>query len=278
MNTYPSISSILKKYDIRGGQHDQHFLKDESTLDAIVKASDLKKNETVLEIGPGIGNLTERMLDCTKEVIAVELDYSLVNVLQDRFKGVDNLKIIHGDILDIKLPQFDKAVANLPYSISSEITFKLFKHKFKLGVLMYQYEFAKRMIAKTNSKDYSRLSVNTNYFADASIIRKVPKGAFIPIPEVQSAIIKLIPRPAPYKIDNEEFFLSFVRAVFSQRRKKIRNAIILANHLLHIPNVKDVVNMLPEKFMNKRAENLTPEELGVLSNQITSIKNQRFSL
>ncbi|MDO9517668.1 MAG: 16S rRNA (adenine(1518)-N(6)/adenine(1519)-N(6))-dimethyltransferase RsmA [Methanosarcinaceae archaeon] len=265
------VQSILRKYGIRGGYHDQHFLINKNILDRIVESAHLTSDDTVLEIGAGIGNLTERLLPHAKKVIAIEFDQKLVAVLEDRFYGVDNLEIIHGDVLDVDLPEFDKVVANLPYSISSEITFKLFKHKFKLGILMYQYEFAKRMVSSSNSKDYSRLSVNTNYFADAKIIIKVPASAFSPQPEVRSAVVELVPRPSPFKVDDEAFFLRFVTAVFSQRRKKLRNAIVNANSILGVNNIKQIVAQLPEDFMVKRAENLEPHELADIANRILAI-------
>ncbi len=265
------VQTILRKYGIRGGYHDQHFLINKNILDRIVEAAHLTSDDTVLEIGAGIGNLTERLLPHAKKVIAIEFDPRLVAVLEDRFHDVDNLEIIHGDVLDVDFPEFDKVVANLPYSISSEITFKLFKHKFKLGILMYQYEFAKRMVSLSNSKDYSRLSVNTNYFADAKIIIKVPASAFSPQPEVRSAVVELIPRPSPFKVDDEAFFLRFVTAVFSQRRKKLRNAIVNTNHMLNVNNIKQIVGQLPVEFMGKRAENLEPHELADIANRILAL-------
>lgn len=240
-------------------------------LDRIVESAHLTSDDTVLEIGAGIGNLTERLLPRAKKVIAIEFDPKLVAVLEDRFHDVDNLEIIHGDVLDVDFPEFDKVVANLPYSISSEITFKLFKHKFKLGILMYQYEFAQRMVSPSNSKDYSRLSVNTNYFADASIIIKVPPSAFSPRPEVRSAVVELVPRPSPFKVDDEAFFLRFVTAVFSQRRKKMKNAIVNTNSMLGVNNIKQIVGQLPEEFMGKRAENLEPRELADIANRILAL-------
>ncbi len=267
------VRSILKKYRIKGGVFDQHFLIDASYLDRIVAAAELTSEDTVLEIGAGIGNLTERLARKAKKVIALELDPALVAVLNDRFDAVENIEIISGDALKLDFPEFDKVVSNLPYSISSEITFKLLRHEFKTGVLMYQYEFAKRMVSPPNCKDYSRLTVDTYYFADASILMKVPKGAFQPAPEVDSAVIKLVPRPAPFEVRDEPFFLEFVAAIFSQRRKKLRNAILNTNHLLKIPEVKEIVSQLPEEFTGKRAENLTPEELAEVANRIVELKS-----
>lgn len=171
-------------------------------------------------------------------------------------------------------PEFDKVVSNLPYSISSEITFKLLRYKFKLGILMYQYEFAARMVSPPGRKDYSRLTVDTYYFADASILMKVPKGAFQPAPEVDSAVVKLVPRPSPFEVRDEAFFLEFVAAVFSQRRKKLRNSILNTNSMLKIPDIKEVVNQLPDDFVNKRAENLTPEELASVANMLFDLKSR----
>lgn len=235
-------------------------------------AAELGPEDVVLEIGAGVGNLTERLARKAKKVIAIELDPALVRVLHDRFEKVENIKVIAGDALKIDFPEFDKVVSNLPYSISSEITFKLLRHKFKLGILMYQYEFAARMVSPPNCKDYSRLTVDTCYFADASILMKVPKSAFQPAPEVDSAVIKLVPRPAPFEVKDQAFFMDFVAAVFSQRRKKLRNAILNTNHLLKIPGIKEVIARLPEDMMSKRAENLTPDELAKLANQIIDLK------
>ncbi len=139
---------------------------------------------------------------------------------------------------------------------------------------MYQYEFAVRMVSPPDCKDYSRLTVDTYYFADASILMKVPKDVFQPAPEVDSAVVKLIPRPAPFEVRDEAFFLEFVTAVFSQRRKKLRNSILNTNHVLKIPEIKEVVNQLPEDLMNKRAENLTPEELALVANMIFDLKSR----
>ncbi|WP_205793732.1 16S rRNA (adenine(1518)-N(6)/adenine(1519)-N(6))-dimethyltransferase RsmA [Methanosarcina sp. MSH10X1] len=266
------VRSLLKKYNIKGGIFDQHFLIDTGYLDRIVAAADLGPEDVVLEIGAGIGNLTERLARKAKKVIVIEFDPALVRVLHDRFDEVENIEIIAGDALKVDFPDFDKVVSNLPYSISSEITFKLLRHKFKLGILMYQYEFAARMVSPPNCKDYSRLTVDTYYFADASILMKVPKSVFHPAPEVDSAVIKLVPRPAPFEVRDEAFFMDFIAAAFSQRRKKLRNAILNNNHVLKIPDIKEVVARLPEDLMSKRAENLTPEELAQVANQIIDLK------
>jgi 16S rRNA (adenine1518-N6/adenine1519-N6)-dimethyltransferase len=275
MEAFGLVRNLLKKYNIKGGTFDQHFLTDTGYLDSIVDASELKSEDVVLEIGAGIGNLTERLARKAKKVIAIELDPVLVNILHDRFDDIENIEIIVGNALNIDFPEFDKVVSNLPYSISSEITFKLLRHKFKLGILMYQYEFAARMVSHPDCKDYSRLTVDTFYFAEASILMKVPKGAFQPAPEVDSSVVKLVPRPAPFEVRDEAFFLDFVAAVFNQRRKKLRNAILNTNYLLKIPGIKEVINELPDELMNKRAENLSPEQLAELANLIVDFNQKK---
>ncbi|MHC1576626.1 MAG: 16S rRNA (adenine(1518)-N(6)/adenine(1519)-N(6))-dimethyltransferase RsmA [Methanosarcinaceae archaeon] len=268
------VRSLLMKYGIQGGYHDQHFLIDEELLDRIVDSADLCQQDTVLEIGGGIGNLTERIAKHAGSVIVIELDRRLADVLHDRFDNCSNVEIIHADVLDLDLPDFNKVVANLPYSISSPITFKLFKKGFELGILMYQYEFAARMIAPAGSGEYSRLSVNTQYFADVSLLMKIPPSAFSPQPQVWSAVVQVQPRPAPYEVTDEDFFLTFTTAVFNQRRKKLKNAIIQSNHLLKVASIDQVVSHLPADMLSRRAEELQPQELADLANHILALKDR----
>ena len=237
-------------------------------------AAELRSEDIVLEIGAGIGNLTKRLSEKAIKVIAIELDPILVNVLHDQFDDIKNIDIIAGDALTIDFPKFDKVISNLPYSISSEITFKLLHHKFKLGILMYQYEFAARMVSKPNCKDYSRLTINTYYFSDASILMEVPKEAFHPVPDVHSAVVKIVPRSTPFEVRDEVFFMKFVAAVFSQRRKKIRNAIMNTNYILKIPSIRDLIAQLPTNLINRRAENLTPEQLAEVANLIVDLRSK----
>ncbi len=236
---------------------DQHFLVDERVINRIIEYGRLNKQDIVLEIGAGYGNLTEKLAEKAARVVAVEADAELAASL-NRWKNVD---VVIGDALKMEFPHFNKVISNLPYSISSPVTFKLLRHKFELGILMYQYEFAKRMVALPKSKDYGRLSVAVQYYADVEILETVPRSAFVTPPEVSSAIVKLVPRPSPYKVQDEEFFMKFLRAVFSQRRKKVRNAIINNAGLLGITDMAGALKKLPAELIDRRAETLTPEEL-----------------
>lgn len=265
------VRDLLARYGVKGGSHDQHFLIDEDVLDLIAEAANLSENDQVLEIGGGIGNLTERLLEKTGKVIVIEYDPYLVEVLNDRFGSKENFEIIHGDAVKVDLPPFNKVVANLPYSISSPITFRLLKHGFDLAVLMYQYEFAKRMISPSGSKEYGRLSVGIQHYADADIIVKIPPSAFSPQPEVWSAVIRLEPHESPYPVKDEEFFLKLVEAAFSQRRKKLKNAISRS-----FPSEKKqyILSHLPESVINKRAEELSPDDFASLANLILELEEK----
>ncbi|MDD5472766.1 MAG: 16S rRNA (adenine(1518)-N(6)/adenine(1519)-N(6))-dimethyltransferase RsmA [Candidatus Methanoperedens sp.] len=240
---------------------DQHFLIDERVLDRIIEHGKLNKQDTVLEIGAGYGNLTAKLARKAGKVIAVEVDAQLAASL-DRWKNVD---VIIADALIIEFPRFNKVISNLPYSISSPVTFKLLQCKFDFGILMYQHEFAKRMVALPNSEDYGRLSVTVQYYADVEILEVVPRTAFSTPPEVSSAITRLVPRPAPYDVKDVDFFMKFISAAFSQRRKKLRNAIINNASLLGIKNTAKALQKLPADLIDRRAETLSPQQLAMLA-------------
>ncbi len=246
----------MKRY-----KKDQHFLVDERVLDRIIEYGKLNSSDTVLEIGAGYGNLTGKLAGKAGKVIAIEIDAELA-ASSGKW---ENVEIITGDALKIGFPPFNKVISNLPYSISSPVTFKLLECKFELGILMYQYEFARRMVALPGSKDYGRLSIAVQYYADVKILEVVPKSAFSSPPEVNSAILKLVPRPAPYDVVDEGFFMNFIKAAFSQRRKKLRNAIINNAVLLGIRNTDNALKKMPQEIIDKRAETLTPQELAKLA-------------
>jgi 16S rRNA (adenine1518-N6/adenine1519-N6)-dimethyltransferase len=238
---------------------DQHFLIDEQVLGRIIEYSHLNSSDTVLEIGAGFGNLTEKLARQAGKVIAIEVDPELASSL-NRF---ENVEVIVGDAMKQDFPHFNKVISNLPYSISSPVTFKLLDYKFDMGVLMYQHEFAKRMVAAANSKDYGRLSIAVQYRANVEIIEVVPRLAFRAPPQVNSAIVRLVPRPPPYEVKDVDFFMKFITAAFSQRRKKLRNAILNNAAFLGIPG--EALEKLPPDIIDRRAETISPGELAKLS-------------
>jgi 16S rRNA (adenine1518-N6/adenine1519-N6)-dimethyltransferase len=246
---------------------DQHFLINDAILKRIVDLAEIVADEDVLEIGSGPGNLTRELSKKARHVYSIEMDERLVKTLNEEFKG-SNVTIIHGNALKVDFPRFDKVVANLPYSISSDITFKLLRYPFKMGILMYQKEFAKRMIAKTGEDDYSRLSVHVQHYADVKIIMRVKKGSFIPPPEVESAVVRITPRTAAYSLKDEKMFMDLVTAAFVQRRKTMKNAILKGGHIMGIKDPKAIMTNLPQDILEKRAENVSPEQFAGLSNLI----------
>jgi len=232
----------------------QNFLIDKNIAELEVKRADITKNDIVLEIGPGTGVLTTLIADKAKKVVAIEID----DVLIDRLKSFlpENVMLIHDDALKVdfsKLPRFNKIVSNLPFQISSPVTFKFLEYDFERAILIYQKEFADRMIAKPGSKDYSRLSVGVYYKSFCDVVARVPKTCFYPQPKVDSRIVKLIPREnPPFSVKDENFFFDLTRDLFNHRRKKISNIV----EKLYSTRFDD----LP--YHDRRIGELSPEQIG----------------
>ncbi|KAL3717556.1 hypothetical protein ACJRO7_009055 [Eucalyptus globulus] len=204
----------------------QHILKNPLLVDSIVQKSGIKTTDVVLEIGPGTGNLTKKLLDAGKSVVAVELDPRMVLELQRRFQGTPyshRLKVIQGDVLKTELPYFDICVANIPYQISSPLTFKLLNHQppFRCAVIMFQREFAMRLVAQPGDNLYCRLSTNTQLRARVSHLLKVGKNNFRPPPKVDSSVVRIEPRkPAPDANLVREFD-GLMRICFNRKNKTL---------------------------------------------------------
>jgi 16S rRNA (adenine1518-N6/adenine1519-N6)-dimethyltransferase len=214
-----------------------------------------------LEVGPGLGILTGKLLDVCDNVTAIELDEKLADYIDEEFG--ERLTLIRGDALDVTWPVFDKFVSNLPYSISTPVIFKLLGHDFKKAVVMVQKEFAERMVAKRGEVDYSRLTVNVYYRAECKILETVPASRFKPRPKVDSALVEIVPRPAPFTVEDEKMFFRVVDAGFLHRRKKIRSA--LRTEGIIIPDDADV------PFLDDRMEILSPKDIGRLSDAVFRI-------
>ncbi len=261
------LESIGKRPTRRLGQN---FLLDENVLRRAVELAELTPQDTVLEIGPGLGNLTEELLRSGAKVVAVEQDAVFCRFLERRFGG--RIELVHADAVKAFLPEFDKVVSNLPYQISSPITFKLMDIGFDVAVLMVQKEFAERMVAKPGSGDYGRLTVGVYYRADCSIELDVPRSAFWPQPKVDSCVVKLVPkRERPFKIKDEKVFFDVTKAVFSHRRKKIANSLLVDPAVQPLMNekVRPFVGTLP--YASKRPEELSPEMIGELTDALLEL-------
>lgn len=262
-----NTKEILDKYNIRLDKNkSQNYLIDNNKLENILQAANIQDNETILEIGAGIGTLTIPMASKALKVIAIEKDPVIADILRQRIikKKIDNVEIINEDALKIDYPPFDKIVSNLPYQISSPVTFKLLDYDFKKAILMYQYEFAKRMTAEVNTKEYSRLSVALYYRADIRIIDTLPPEAFIPRPKVNSAVIELIRKK---DVELNEYFDDVVRALFQHRNKKARKALTQSAHELHSDKkeMKELLSGVDNTLLEEKVFKLTPEEILVIS-------------
>jgi len=204
----------------------QHFLKNPAIVDGIITKAALHSTDTVLEIGPGTGNMTIKMLAQVKKVIAVEFDPRMISELQKRVMGCDraqHLQIIHGDAIKIDFPFFDCCVANVPYQISSPLVFKLLQHRpmFRCAVMMFQEEFAMRLSAKPGDELYCRLSVNTQLLAKVDQLMKVAKNNFRPPPKVESRVVRIEPRNPPPPVNFMEWD-GMVRICFNRKHKTLR--------------------------------------------------------
>lgn len=217
-------------------KHGQHLLKNPGIIDKIVAAADLKPSDTAFEIGPGTGNLTMRLLEGAKRVIAHEIDPRMAAEVRKRASeaGKSNLEVVESDVLRAKWPPFDACVANLPYQISSPFTFRLLAHRpaFRCAVLMFQKEFAERLIAKVGESQYGRLAINTALFVKVSCVCKVARGSFNPPPEVDSMVVKMVPRDPPVKVDFREWD-GLMRICFGRKRKTLRSS-FNTNHILKL--------------------------------------------
>lgn len=232
----------------------QHFLKDDNVARRQVEAAGIESDDVVLEIGPGLGVLTEKIVCRAGHTIAIEKDAAMVEYLKDNLADKGDIDIIHGDFLDMDIPDFDKVISNVPFNISSPLTFKLLKEDFELGVLMYQKEYAKRMISSVGDSDYSRLSVMVSVRAEVDLLFDVSRNCFYPPPRVDASVVMLKPTEPSFHIIDHEKYDIVVRELFNYRRKKIKNA------LEYGLGVKG--SGIP--FSSSRVEELTPEDISIL--------------
>jgi len=216
----------------------QNFLVDRNIVAKILDAAQLAPEDTVLEIGPGLGVLTWELARRARSVVAVELDAGLVRWLRALFAGQPNVRLVHGDALTVDLAGLlaahppgpggsAKVLANLPYYITSPLLMRLLEEglPISLAVVMVQKEVARRLLARPGTKDYGALSVAVQLRTHAEIVAPVPPGVFFPPPEVESAVVRLTLRPLPEEVEDAAFFSAVVRAAFAQRRKTLRNAL-----------------------------------------------------
>ena len=275
MNLREETEFILKKYGLRANKKlGQNFLINEEIINQIIEKANVNKNDTIIEIGPGLGSLTAKLLENANKVIAIELDSNMSNILKERFCLYDNFELIENDVLKVNLNEIIekyesvKVVANLPYYITTPIIMKLLEERLKLKsiTVMVQKEVGERFCAVPNSKEYGAITISINYYTKPEIIIDVPKENFEPMPEVDSCVIKLDVRNVPpVELKNEKDFFNLIKAGFSQRRKTINNS--LASMGISKEKIKNVLEKLGIDS-KLRAENLTMEQFADISNNM----------
>jgi 16S rRNA (adenine1518-N6/adenine1519-N6)-dimethyltransferase len=253
----PEVKAELAALGVRAEKsRGQNFLVDDSVSAKEIDLLAAKPSDMVLEVGPGLGVLTLPLLARGLDLTAIEIE----DRFADRLTAMaPQLKVIKGDALEVPWPPFTHFISNLPYSISSPLLFKLLDHDFERAVVMVQKEFADRMAGKAGSDDYSRLSVGVYYRAECKVVAKVGRSHFWPEPDVDSSIVLLQRRPAPFTVKDERLFFKLVDALFAQRRKKIRTT-LRSRHLLQDES------SVP--YLDERVEDLTPEQIGELADAV----------
>lgn len=254
------LKRILNSADIRLSKKlDQHFIVDDRILKREVEYANVTAEDTVLEIGPGIGTLTKHLANAAKKVIVIEKDKKFEPFLSK----IPNTEAIISDALKIDWPVCDKILSNMPYSISSPLTFKILEQPVKLAVLCYQKEFAARLNAQPGTKDYSRLTVNCSVRASVEVMENVSKSKYYPAPKVDSTIVRLIPK----QVELPEMFDSITRALFQHKNQKVRNALIKSAHEI---GGKEKAEKFIKKIgavADRRVITLAPEQILLLASQ-----------
>jgi len=271
------VHYICKRFDIKMSKKlGQNFLIKRGIVDEIVHAAELTPGEPVLEVGPGIGTLTQGLAQSGADVTAIELDRRLLEVLDTTLASYDNVRIVHGDVLKLDVPTIMnhkpfKVVANLPYYITTPIIMSLLESKLPIErlVVMVQKEVALRMVAKPGTKDYGALSVAVQYYTEPDIVLDVPPKSFLPAPAVTSSVIRCVLRDKPpVDVIDEKLFFRVVKAGFAQRRKTFSNTMKTTGLS------KDRIEELLEKVNidgQRRGETFTLQEFADVANAWASL-------
>ena len=281
-----ATKEIINKYSFAfQKKFGQNFLIDSNILESIVSAADITKDDFVLEIGPGIGTMTQYLCEAARQVVAVEIDKMLIPILKDTLSEYDNVEVINQDVLklDIKALAQEKnngkpikVVANLPYYFTTPIIMGLFESKVPIEsiTIMVQKEVADRMQTGPGSKDYGALSLAVQYYADAKVQLNVSASCFMPRPNVDSAVIKLTAHEKPVVDVDETLMFKVIRASFNQRRKTLVNGLKNSSELDYTK--EEIVQAIKAigKEENIRGEKLTLEEFAALSNSLKVVREK----
>lgn len=280
--------AVLQKYNfVFQKKFGQNFLIDTHVLDKIIRAAGIGPDDCVLEIGPGIGTMTQYLACAARKVVAVEIDRALIPILEDTLEGYDNVTVINDDVLKVDVAELAKrendgkpvkVVANLPYYITTPIIMGLFENHVPVEsiTVMVQKEVADRMQVGPGTKDYGALSLAVQYYAKPYIVANVPPNCFMPRPKVGSAVIRLDRyEEPPVRVDDEKLMFRIIRASFNQRRKTLSNGLKNSPELAFSKEEIDAAIESLGKGPSVRGEALTLEEFAALSNILGAGGNDR---
>ena len=285
LSSHQATKEVVQKHNFKFSKSlGQNFLIDTNVIDRILEGARVQEGDYVIEVGPGIGTLTKEMGRTAEKVVAIEIDKTLIPILEETLADFPNIEVINQDILKVDVQELVKAklnggpvklIANLPYYITTPIVMKFLEEDIPVTdiVVMVQKEVADRMNAQPNSKDYGALSVAVQYYCDTEIVAKAPRHMFMPQPNVDSTVIGLhVREEKKYNVDNEDIFFKTVKASFGQRRKTLLNSLGGLGFLS-----KDQIKVaLQEANIDekRRGETLSIEEFASLSNAVNRIHNE----
>lgn len=285
LSSHRATKEIVNKHNFKFSKSlGQNFLIDDNVIDKIIAGSRLSETDKIIEVGPGIGTLTREMGKTAQNVVAIEIDKSLIPILEETLSDLDNVQVVNEDILKVDIQglineKLDggpvKLIANLPYYITTPIVMKFLEEDIPVTdiVVMVQKEVADRMNAKPSTKDYGALSVAVQYYCDTEIVAKAPRHMFVPQPKVDSIVIGLHVRSErKYKVDNEDIFFKTVKASFGQRRKTLLNSLGGLGFL-----TKDQIKEALQDAnidAKRRGETLSIDEFATLANEINKISSK----
>ena len=285
LSSHKATKEVVQKHNFKFSKSlGQNFLIDTNVIDRILEGARVQEGDYVIEVGPGIGTLTKEMGRTAEKVVAIEIDKTLIPILEETLADFPNIEVINQDILKVDVQELVKAklnggpvklIANLPYYITTPIVMKFLEEDIPVTdiVVMVQKEVADRMNAQPNSKDYGALSVAVQYYCDTEIVAKAPRHMFMPQPNVDSTVIGLhVRKEKKYNVDNEDIFFKTVKASFGQRRKTLLNSLGGLGFLS-----KDQIKIaLQEANIDekRRGETLSIEEFASLSNAVNRIHNE----
>ena len=285
LSSHKATKEVVQKHNFKFSKSlGQNFLIDTNVIDRILEGARVTEGDYVIEVGPGIGTLTKEMGRTAEKVVAIEIDKTLIPILEETLQDFPNIEVINQDILKVDVQELVKEklnggpvklVANLPYYITTPIVMKFLEEDIPVTdiVVMVQKEVADRMNAQPNSKDYGALSVAVQYYCDTEIVAKAPRHMFMPQPNVDSTVIGLhVREEKKYNVDNEDIFFKTVKASFGQRRKTLLNSLGGLGFLS-----KDQIKVaLQEANIDekRRGETLSIEEFASLANSVNRIHNE----